>query len=164
MKIIKDVLLDFFDDEAKEVRVVMEKAKEVSPDFRLTEDSRTILELVNHIAQIPQIDIDIYSGKFPSGEETHKLELKLNKKDIDGALKVFDDCCNYLKKYFEKFTDEDLLKETLQPFYEPDSPHRSWTHFLPKLTAHMTLHKGVLWSYLKVAKANVNMFTYYGAK
>ena len=60
MKIIKDVLLDFFDDEAKEVRVVMEKAKEVSPDFRLTEDSRTILELVNHIAQIPQIDIDIY--------------------------------------------------------------------------------------------------------
>ncbi len=164
MKTIKDVLLDFFEDEIKEVRVVMEKAKEVSLDFRLTEDSRTLLELVNHIAQIPHIDIDIYSGKFPSGEETHKLELKLNKKKIDDALKVFDDSCNYLREYFEKLTDEDLLKETLRPFYEPDSPPRPWTHFLPKLTTHLALHKGVLWSYLKAAKANVNMFTYYGAK
>ncbi|MBK5113297.1 MAG: DUF664 domain-containing protein [Candidatus Heimdallarchaeota archaeon] len=164
MKIIKDVLLDFFEDEFKEVRVVMEKVKEVSLDFRLTEDSRTLLDLVNHIAQIPRIDIDIYSGKFPSAEETHKLELKLNKKNIDDVLKVFDDGCEYLRKYFEKFADEELLKETLRPFYEPDSPPRSWTHFLPKLTAHLALHKGVLWSYLKAAKANVNMFTYYGAK
>jgi len=29
MKIMKDVLLDFFEDEVKEVRVVMEKADEV---------------------------------------------------------------------------------------------------------------------------------------
>ena len=164
MKIIKDVLLDFFENEIKEVRVVMEKAKEVSLDFRLTEESRTLLELVNHIAQIPHIDVDIYSGKFPSGEETHKLELKLNKKKIDDVLKVFDDSCNYLRKYFEKLTDEDLLKETLRPFYEPDSPPRSWAHFLPKLITHLALHKGVLWSYLKAANANVNMFTYYGAK
>ncbi|NHJ32278.1 MAG: hypothetical protein FK732_05405 [Asgard group archaeon] len=142
----------------------MEKAKEVSLDSRLTKDSRTILELVNHMAQIPQIDVDIYSGKFPSSEETHKLELKLDKKDIDGALRVFDDCCNYLRKYFEKLNDEDLLKETLRPFYEPDAALRSWTHFLPKLTAHLALHKGVLWSYLKVANAKVNMFTYYGTK
>ncbi len=164
MKIIKDVLLDFFEDEVKEVRVVMEKAKEVSPDFRLTPECRTILDLVNHIAQIPQIDVDIYSGKFPSGEETHKLELKLNKKNIDDALHVFDDCCNYLRKHFEKLTDEDLLKANLRPFYEPESPFRSWTHFLPKLTAHLALHKGVLWSYLRAAKAEVNMFTYYGRK
>jgi len=164
MKIIKDILLAFFEDEVKEVRVVMEKAKEVSLDFRLTEDSRTLLELVNHIAQIPRIDVDIYSGKFPSGEDTHKLELQLNKKNIDDILKVFDDCCTYLHQFFEKLTDDDLHKKTLRPFYEPDSSLRSWTHFLPKLTAHLALHKGVLWSYLKAAKVNVTMFTYYGAK
>jgi uncharacterized damage-inducible protein DinB len=164
MKIIKDVLLDFFEDEVKEVRVVMEKANDVPLTFRLVKDSRTLLDLVNHMAQIPRIDIDIYSGKFPSGEETHKLELLLNKKDIDEALVVFDNGCDYLRKYFKKFNDEELLKETLRPFYEPDSPPQSWTHFLPKLTTHLALHKGVLWSYLKAAKANVNMFTYYGAK
>ena len=164
MKIIKDVLLDFFEDEVKEVRVVMEKADEIPLNFRLTKDSRTLLNLVNHIAQIPRIDIDIYSGKFPSGKETHKLEILLNKKDIDEVLEVFDNGCDYLRKYFEKFTDKDLLKETLRPFYEPDSPPRAWTHFLPKLTTHLALHKGVLWSYLKAAKAKVNMFTYYGRK
>lgn len=164
MKIMKDVLLDFFEDEVKEVRVVMEKADEVPLTFRLTKDSRTLLSLVNHIAQIPRIDIDIYSGKFPSGKETHKLEILLNKEDLDEVLEVFDNGCDYLRKYFKKFTDEDLLKETLRPFYEPDSPLRSWTHFLPKLTAHLALHKGVLWSYLKAAKAKVNMFTYYGRK
>ncbi len=164
MENIKDILLAFFEDEVKEVRVVMEKAKDVSLDFRLTEDSRTLLELVNHIAQIPRIDVDIYSGKFPSSEETHKFELQLNKENIGDALNVFDDCCVYLRKYFEKLTDEDLLKKTLRPFYEPDSSLRSWAHFLPKLTSHLALHKGVLWSYLKAANANVTMFTYYGAK
>lgn len=164
MTIIKDVLLAFFEDEMKEVRVVMEKAKEVSLDFRLTDDSRTLLELVNHMAQVPRIDVDIYSGTFSSGEDTHKLELKLDKKNIDDVLNVFDDCCNYLRKFFEKLIDKDLLKETLRPFYYPDSSPRSWTHFLPKLITHLALHKGVLWSYLKAAKANVTMFTYYGLK
>jgi len=164
MKTIKDVLLDFFEDEVKELRVVMEKADEVPLSFRLTKDSRTLLSLVNHIAQIPRIDIDIYSGKFPSGKETHKLEILLNKEDLDEVLEVFDNGCDYLRKYFKKFTDKDLLEETLRPFYEPDSPPRAWTHFLPKLTTHLALHKGVLWSYLKAAKAKVNMFTYYGRK
>ncbi len=164
MKLIKDILLAFFEDEIKEVRVVMEKAKEVSLDFRLTDDSRTLLKLVNHMAQIPRIDVDIYSGKFPSGEDTHKLELQLNRENIDDILNVFDDCCAYLRKYFEQLSDDDLIEKTLRPFYEPDSSLQSWTHFLPKLTTHLALHKGVLWSYLRVAKVNVTMFTYYGAK
>ena len=113
MEVIKEVLLDFFEDEVKEVRVVIEKAKEVPHDCRLTNECRTILELVNHIAQIPRIDVDIYSGKLPSGEDAHKLELKLNKKNIDDVLKVFDVSCKYLRKYFEKLTDEDFLKENI---------------------------------------------------
>ncbi|MGC9778473.1 MAG: hypothetical protein HZR80_04465 [Candidatus Heimdallarchaeota archaeon] len=75
---IKNVLLDFFEDEIREVKVVIEKTKEIPSDFCLTKDSRPILDLVNHIAQIPRIDVDIYSGKFASGEDTHKLEVELN--------------------------------------------------------------------------------------
>ena len=164
MTTIKKILLDFFDDEAKEVRVVMEKSKSISPDFRLTKNCRPVLALVNHIAQIPRIDVDIYSGIFTSGEDTHNLEIKLDKKTIDEALKIFDESCEYLQTFFAKLTDNDLQKKVLKPFYEPDSKPRSWNHFLPKLIAHMALHKGVLWSYLKSAEADVNMFTYYGRK
>ncbi len=161
---IKNVLLDFFEDEIREVKVVIEKTKEIPSDFCLTKDSRPILDLVNHIAQIPRIDVDIYSGKFASGEDTHKLEVELNQPTIDDALKVFDESCAYLRNYFAKMADEELHKKSLKPFYEPDSESRSWTHFLPKLVAHIALHKGILWSYLRVAKTNVNMFTYYGLK
>ena len=164
MTTIRKVLLDFFDDEVSEVRVVIEKSKDISPDFCLTKDSRPVLALVNHIAQIPRIDVDIYSGKFASGEDTHKMEIELDKPTIDEALKVFEESCEYLHNYFANMSDEDLQKKTLKPFYEPDSKPRSWNHFLPKLIAHIALHKGVLWSYLKTAEANVNMFTYYGSK
>jgi hypothetical protein len=162
MSIIKDILIAFFDDEVAEVKFVIEKVKTIPLDTKLTQETRTVLELINHIAQIPRIDVDIYSGKFPSGEETRKIEEQLNKETVNDVLKVFDESCQYLREFFKDMTNEQMLEKTLRPFYEPDSQLRSWDHFLPKLTAHLALHKGVLWSYLKKANADVNMFTYYG--
>jgi hypothetical protein len=163
MTSIKDVLLAFFDDEVKEARYVIEKVKTIPLDSKLTPNTRPLLALINHIAQIPRIDVDIYSGKFPSGEETHKLELALDRKTVDDVLTVFEESCKYLHAFFKNMTDEEMVEKKLRPFYEPNFDFRSWTHFLPKLTAHIALHKGVLWAYLKVAKADVNMFTYYGS-
>jgi hypothetical protein len=162
MTTIKEILLAFFDDEANEVRFVIDKVKAIPLNTKLTDETRTVLELINHIAQIPRIDVDIYSGKFPSGEDTRKIEEKLNRETVEDVLMVFDESCAYLHNYFKDKPNEELLEKKLRPFYEPDSPLRSWDHFLPKLTAHLALHKGVLWSYLKKAKADVNMFTYYG--
>lgn len=164
MKVVKNILLNFFRDEVSEVRALIKKTTEIPLDSRLTQDSRTILELINHIAQIPRIDVDIYSGKFGSGEKTHELEVELEEKSVEEVLMVFDDCCNYLYDFFEKLNDEDFAKKRLRPFYEPNNEYKSWNHFLPKLTAHLSLHKGILWSYMKVAKAKVNMFSYYGAE
>lgn len=162
MNILKNALLAFFEDEVSEVRSVINKVKEISLDFRLTEESRTVLELINHIAQIPKIDVGIYSGELDSGELTHQKELELNKKTVDDVLEVLNDGIFYVKEYFKDMSDTDLHERMLRPFYEEDTPLQSWAHFLPKLTAHIALHKGILWAYLKVAKADVNMFTYYG--
>lgn len=74
MKNFSEILIDFFNDEAKEVRVLIEYTKNIPLDSKLVPETRTVLELINHIAQIPRIDVDIYSGKLPSGEETGKLE------------------------------------------------------------------------------------------
>ncbi|HUT82219.1 MAG TPA: hypothetical protein VMZ29_13540 [Candidatus Bathyarchaeia archaeon] len=161
---IKIILLEFFEDEVSEARVVMEKIKEIPLDYRLTEESRTVLELANHIAQIPRIDIGIYSGELASGELAHKMEIELTRKTLADILKVFDEGCKFLQKYFKTMTDEDFMKKSLVPFYEPNAKPNAWSYFLPKLTTHITLHKGILWSYLKSAKAKVNMFTYYGSK
>ena len=162
MMILQKILLDFFEDEVSEVKNVIKKVKEISLDFRLTEDSRTVLELINHIAQIPRIDVDIYSGKLDNGEKTHQMELEFNKKAIDEVIAVLEEGRKYVLNYFSNMKDNEFQEKKLRPFYEEDTPLQSWCHFLPKLTAHLALHKGILWSYLKVAKANVNMFTYYG--
>jgi len=164
MKLIKKVLLDSLEDEIKEVRFVIEEVSSIPLNSKLTSETRTILELINHIAQIPRMDIDIYTNKIVTSEQAQKLEQQLNKKTIKDVLKVFDDNCLYLRKHFEKMTDEDLFKENLNPFYEKGKPPKSWTYFLPKITSHLVLHKGVLWSYQKVAGAKVDMFTYYGMK
>jgi len=162
MKSIKDVLLTSFDDEVSELLVVIQKAKEISLDFKLTPETRTIFDLINHIVQIPKIDLEIFSGKLAAGEQTADVEKLLHKSTIDEALTVLNDGCKYLKKYFEKMTDEELLKKDKRPFYETDTPLRSWGYFLPKITTHLVMHKAILWAYLKAAKADVNMFTYYG--
>ncbi|NHJ03835.1 MAG: hypothetical protein EAX90_03360 [Candidatus Heimdallarchaeota archaeon] len=164
MKLLVETYLSIFKDEIKEVRNVIDIARNVSPDFKLTEKTRTLIELVNHIAQIPRIDIGIYSGELDSGEKTHAMEVKLSRKKFDDILKIFDDGCNFLEKYFSNMTDEDFLVETLKAFYEQDSKSHAWTYYLAKLITHMVLHKGILWAYLKAADLNVNMFTYYGAK
>jgi uncharacterized damage-inducible protein DinB len=164
MNSIKEILLAFFDDEAKEVRVVIEKVKGIPLDSKITSKTRTVLELINHIAQIPRIDVDLYSGKLPTGEEAGKMEKAMNKETVNEILEVFDEGCQYLHDYFKDMKEEELLEKNLRPFYEPESDLRSWVQYLPKLTAHIALHKGILWTYLKKAKADVNMFTYYGTK
>ena len=141
---MKDVLLEFFEDEVSEARAVIEKVKEIPLDSKLTKDSRTVLELINHMAQIPKIDVDIYSGKFDSGENTHKMEIELDRKSVDAVLQVFDECCEYLRNYFKNIADKELTEKKFRPFYEPNSDFKSWDHFLPKLTAHIAFHKGIL--------------------
>lgn len=163
MKVLLDIFLSMFNDEVREVRYVLEQIKRVRLDFRLTDNTRTVLELANHIAQIPRIDIGIYSGELSSGELAHEIELKLTRNTIDEVLKVFDDGCNFLCTFFKKMVDEDLLIESLVPFYEPSHPPRSWSYFLPKLITHLVLHKGILWAYLRAAQLDVTMFTYYGS-
>jgi hypothetical protein len=162
MDALKNVLLAFFEDEISEARSVINRVKEIPLDFRLTEDTRTVLELINHIAQIPRIDVGIYSGEFESGETTHQMELELNKETIDGVLEVLDKGILYVQNYFKDMSDDKFQEKKFRPFYEEDTQLESWAHFLPKFTAHIALHKGILWAYLKVAKADVNMFTYYG--
>ena len=162
MKSIKDVLLESFDDEVSELIVVIKKTKTIPLEFKLTPETRPVIDLINHIAQIPKIDLEIFSGKLATGDETGTLEKQLHKATIDDALKVLDEGCKYLREYFKNKTDEELLVEDKRPFYETNTPLRSWGYFLPKITTHLVMHKAILWAYLKAAKADVNMFTYYG--
>ena len=158
---IVDVLMDSFKHEARQARFVIDKARMANSDFVPTKGMRSLIDLVNHLAQIPLIDPSVYSSELDSETAFHKRERELHSMDIDGALSVFDDGINSIEKRFRKMSEKELLERNLLPFYE-SGEKKNWAYYIPEMTRHIAMHKMQLWMYLKLSGLDVNMMTYYG--
>lgn len=156
-----DVLIDSFKHEARQARVVLDKARTADPDFVPNEGMRSLIELVNHLSQIPHLDPAVYSSELGSGEVIQKREKELYRTDIDGALTVFDEGVESAVERLSKLSDKELLAKTLQPFYETGEA-KNWAYYIPEMTRHVAMHKMQLWMYLKLNGLDVSMMTYYG--
>ncbi|MHA2134215.1 MAG: hypothetical protein ACXAEN_14460 [Candidatus Thorarchaeota archaeon] len=158
---IVEVLLDSFKHEAKQARVVIDKARKADSDFVPKKGLRTLEALVNHLAQIPTLDPSFYSGELDSMEAAQKMEKDLWCKDIDDALVLFNEGMDSAEERFGEMSDEELLAKNLHPFYETKE-ERNWAYYIPEMTRHIAMHKMQLWMYLKLSGLDVNMMTYYG--
>ena len=158
---IVEILLDSFKHEARQARVVIDAGRNAKSGFKPSEGMRTLEEIVNHLAEIPTLDPKFYSGEFASVEDAQKMEKDLWCDDIDGALALFDEGIEGVIDGFEDMTDEQVLDENLQAFYEK-GPMHSWAYYLPEITRHIAMHKMQLWMYLKLSGLDINMMTYYG--
>ena len=156
-----DVLLDSFKHEAKQARVVLDKARMAKSDFVPCKGIRPLIDLVNHLAQTPLMDPSVYSSQLGSVEVIQKREKELYRADINGALGVFDEGIKSVEKRFSKMTEEEFLEKNLRPFYESGDT-KNWAYYLPEMTRHIAMHKMQLWMYLKLAGVPVSMRTYYG--
>ena len=163
MVTIASVLLDGFTHEAKQVRVVIETTQGVDPKFQAKQGMRTLVQLSNHLAQTPQMDLAILSGEITKPEQAQAMEKKLNRDSLPEILKVFDQGVDSVSKYVKRLTDKEILDPKVKPFYEQGPPRR-WADYLQELTTHMAMHKMQLWMYLKLAGKQVDMMTYYGIK
>lgn len=153
--------MDSFRHEARQARVVIDKAKMANLDFVPSKGMRSLIELVNHLAQIPMIDPAVYSSELDSEEAFKKREMKLHSADIDGALVVFDDGIQNAETRFHEMSDKELLKKNMRPFYETGEP-KNWAYYIPEMTRHIAMHKMQLWMYLKLDGLDLDMMTYYG--
>ncbi|MFW9848053.1 MAG: hypothetical protein ACFFF4_02870 [Candidatus Thorarchaeota archaeon] len=158
---IVEVLLDSFKHEASQARVVIDVARKAKYGFKPKEELRTLEEIVNHLAEIPTLDPSFYSGEMKSVEDAQKMEKDLWCKDIDDALTLFDKGIEGVLERFREMTDEQVLEENLQSFYEK-GPMHNWAYYIPEMTRHIAMHKMQLWMYLKLSGIDVNMMTYYG--
>ena len=158
---IAEVLLDSFKHEARQARVVIDVARDAKSGFKPSEGMRTLKEIVNHLAEIPTLDPSFYSGEFTSVEDAQKMEKELWREDIDDALALFDEGVESVLERFGEMSDEQVLEENLQSFYEK-GPMHNWAYYIPEMTRHIAMHKMQLWMYLKLSGLDVNMMTYYG--
>jgi len=155
------MLFDMLEHESKQVRFVLATAKDIDQKFSPKDEMRSLVDLANHIAQIPLIDYKFFNMDFDDFKQTQNLEKELHKDSIDEMLKVFDKGIAYIKEQFGELSDEQVLEKNKKPFYE-DGPMKNWAHYLPTIATHLAMHKMQLWTYLKLAGASVNMYTYYG--
>lgn len=158
---LSQILVGTLERESLQARFVLAAAKDVDLTFSPYEGMRPLLDLANHLAQIPSIDFKFFSNEFKTFEEVHEWEKKLHRSDITSLLAVFDEGIETLKKYFKNLSDKEILEKKLKAFYE-EGPEKDWAHYLPEMTTHIAMHKMELWMYLKLAGAPVSMWTYYG--
>jgi hypothetical protein len=156
-----DVLVDSFKLEARQARVVIDKARIASSDFVPRKGMRSLTALVNHLAQIPFMDPAVYSSELESDEAIKQRENELQRMDINCALGVFDDGIESTEKRFSKMSEKELLEKNLRPFYESGEA-KNWAYYISEMTRHIAMHKMQLWMYLKLSGLDINMMTYYG--
>ncbi len=158
---LSQILVEMFEKESLQARFVLAAIKDVDLTYSPLEGMRSLIDLANHLAQIPVIDLKFFSNEFKSFDEVQEWEKKLHRSDIPGLLTVFDEGMKTVKKYFESLSDDEILEKKLKAFYE-EGPKKNWAHYLPEMTTHLAMHKMQLWMYLKLAGAPVSMWTYYG--
>jgi hypothetical protein len=161
MERIPKILIEMFESESAQARFVLSSAKDVDLQYCPCDDIRPLVELANHLAQIPTLDFKFYTKDFESFEQVHVVEEELRRSTIEDMIVVFDEGVRMLKEHLETLSDEDVLKENLKAFYEQGA-EKSWTHYIPEITTHIAMHKMQLWMYLKMAGVPVSMWTYYG--
>ncbi len=161
MEKLSQILVEMFERESQQARFVLAAAKEVDLNYSPYEGMRPLIDLANHLTQIPLIDLKFYSKEFKAFEEVQECEKKMHRSDIPSLLDVFDEGVQSVKKYIEGLSDDEILEKNLKAFYE-DGPEKNWAHYIPEITTHLAMHKMQLWMYLKLAGAPVSMWTYYG--
>lgn len=162
---ISKLLLNMLEHESNQTKFVLAAAKTANLKFTPKEELRSLIDVANHVAQIPLIDLKFYSMEFKTFEEVQAMEKELRKESIDELLKVYDQGIEKIKEFISKLSDEQLLENNLtvylSAFYQ-DGPEKSWSHYIPEIATHLAMHKMQLWMYLKLAGAPVSMWTYYG--
>ncbi|MHA1216287.1 MAG: DinB family protein [Candidatus Thorarchaeota archaeon] len=161
MKSLASLYLEALEKQAQETRFVIGKAADADLDFRPREDMRSLAEVANHLAQIPQMDYKFFTSMIQTFEQAQELEKGLWANSVPGMIQVFDDGMAILRDAFNQMSDEEFLDMRLKPFYETGDP-KNWAHFLPEMMTHMAMHKMQLWVYLKLQGLPVTMWTYYG--
>jgi len=125
-------------------------------EWRPQENMRTLLELANHLAQVPSVDLKILQGA--AQPEVQGLERALTRGDAGALTEVWRHGVEAVAAYYGPLTAERFMTETGKAFYGHEATLSEW---LLEIITHTYHHRAQLFTYLKLMGLPVDMFTLY---
>jgi uncharacterized damage-inducible protein DinB len=117
---------------------------------------RSLLELANHIAQIPQVDMAIMRGL--SEEEVGKLERDLWSREPKDLARLMREGLTELNRYMEQLSMSQFEAGSGTAYYGRTQTNCAW---LLEVVTHLYHHRAQLFTYLKLLGYPVDTRTLY---
>ncbi|UWE03235.1 DinB family protein [Laceyella sacchari] len=154
---IRQHLFEELDLMVRTTAALIEKIEDKDWHYQPQSAMRTLLEVVNHLVQIPTVDLAIIQEQDEIS--IRKLEKELFTHNAVELLNLLHSGADRLKSYMADLTVEDFVHKTGKPFYSQEGI--SYSKWLIEILTHLSHHRSQLFEYLKELHYNVNMFDLY---
>ena len=117
---------------------------------------RTLLELANHLAQVPAADYRIMRGDAETQVSAYEEELR--RESPDDWRSVMREGAADLARYVEHLTHDNYENGSCTAYYGRTQTNAQW---LLEVITHIYHHRAQLFTYLKILGYDVNTRTLY---
>ncbi len=122
---------------------------------------RSLLELAQHLAGVPSVDLLILKENAEEAIRELEARIEADGENADKLAGWMTSGMAELKDYMEGLSDEDFLHRKTKPFYlEHGSSQAKW---LIEIVTHAQHHRAQMFNYMKALGYEISMFDLYSA-
>lgn len=156
--ILRDELLAELDLGIQSMEGLLKKVEEKDWSYQPAENMRSLRELAQHIASIPEVDLNLWQEK--DQETIQQLESKYEKlESSEELIEAMNQGLQLYKNYMLSLSVDDFLTKKTKPFYLEKGETQA--HWLVEEVSHLFHHRGQFFNYLKQLGYDINMFDLY---
>lgn len=156
---IKDILFEELELGVRTAARLISRIDSEQWEFRPSERMRTLRELVQHLAAIPDVDVAISKEATEPEIRNLEKEYKALGSDHSALSDAMQRGLEQLKLHYGSMLDEEFLNHRTKPFYVDHEQLQS--KWLVETTTHFFHHRSQLYQYLKQLGHDVNMMDLY---
>ncbi|MDR6225748.1 DinB family protein [Desmospora profundinema] len=155
--VFRQTLLDELSLGIRTTRHLLNQVEADDWEYRPREGMRTLLELAQHLCQIPAVDLAIMQEH--SQTQVQELEVQLAADTAEKLGSIMERGFRELSDYMESLDPDTFLHHETKAFYaDHGTPQVRW---LLEVVTHVFHHRAQLFQYLKERGHPVNMFDLY---
>jgi len=121
-------------------------------DFRPAPGVRSLLELGNHFAAVPLVDLATLQGNPHQVTET--IEDTLHGAGPTDWIEIFERGARAVAEFYERLTEEEFETKTSRAHYGTANEQSVW---LLEMLGHIYHHRGQFYAYLRMLNVRVDI-------